>query len=66
MMNEYITPNYETISVKQKRHLMELVNSSILNGFSERDYLDMIEVFQRVVERLVDLDERRKDDSEVH
>ena len=51
-MDEYITPNYETISTKQKRDLMELMQSSLLNAFSEQDYCDILSVFQRVIERL--------------
>lgn len=51
-MDEYITPNYETISVIQKRELTELMRSSLLNAFSEQDYLDVILVFQRVIDRL--------------
>jgi len=51
-MDEYITPNYETISVIQKRELTELMRSSLLNAFSEQDYLDVILVFRRVIDRL--------------
>ena len=51
-MSEYITPNYETISVIQKRDLMELMNSSLLNAFSEQDYYDVLVIFQRIIERL--------------
>lgn len=51
-MDEYITPNYETISTKQKRDLVELMQSSLLNAFSEQDYCDILSVFQRVIERL--------------
>ena len=51
-MSEYITPNYETISVIQKRDLMELMNSSLLNAFSEQDYFDVLRIFNRVIERL--------------
>ena len=39
-MSEYITPNYETISVIQKRDLMELMGSSLLNAFSDEDTID--------------------------
>ena len=55
-MSEYITPNYETISVIQKRDLMELIGSSLLNAFSEQDYLDVIQIFNRVIERLEDIE----------
>ena len=51
-MDEYITPNYETISTKQKRDLTELMQSSLLNAFTEQDYYDVLSVFQRVIERL--------------
>lgn len=51
-MDEYITPNYETISTKQKRDLVELMQSSLLNAFTEQDYYDVLSVFQRVIERL--------------
>ena len=51
-MSGYITPNYETISVIQKRNLMELIGSSLLNAFSEQDYFDVIQIFNRVIERL--------------
>ena len=51
-MSEYITPNYETISVMQKRELMELIRSSLLNGFSEHDYFDVTEIFGIFVETL--------------
>ena len=51
-MDEYITPNYDTISTKQKRDLTELMQSSLLNAFTEQDYYDVLFVFQRVVERL--------------
>ena len=51
-MSEYIPPNYETISVIQKRNLMELMGSSLLNAFSEQDYFDVIQIFNRVIERL--------------
>lgn len=49
---EYITPSYKTIDVIQKRDLMELLQSSILNGFNEEDCIDVIKVFQRVIHRL--------------
>ena len=55
-MSEYITPNYETISVMQKRELMELMSSSLLNAFSEQDYFDVLQIFSRVVERLENIE----------
>lgn len=51
-MNEYITPNYETISTMEKRKLLELIQSSLLNAFSHDDYVQVVMVFKRVVERL--------------
>ena len=51
-MDDYITPNYDTISSKQKRDLMELMGSSLLNGFTEQDYIDVLKIFQRVIDRL--------------
>ena len=51
-MDDYITPNYDTISTKQQRDLMELMGSSLLNGFTEEDYIDVLRVLQRVVVRL--------------
>ena len=56
-MDEYITPNYETISTKQKRDLTELMQSSLLNAFTEQDYYDILLVFQRVIERLESIEE---------
>lgn len=55
-MSEYITPNYEVISVIQKRDLMKLMNSSLLNAFSERDYFDVLHIFNRVIERLENIE----------
>ena len=55
-MSEYITPNYETISVIQKRDLMELMGSSLLNAFAEQDYFDILQIFNRVIERLENID----------
>ena len=55
-MDEYITPNYDTISTKQKRALMELMQSSLLNAFTEEDYHDILKVFQRIIERLESID----------
>lgn len=52
MTDKYITPNYETISVIQKRDLMELMNSTLLNAFSEQDYNDILSIFNRIIQRL--------------
>ena len=51
-MTDNITPNYETISVIQKRDLMELMSSSLLNAFSEQDYFDVLQIFNKVIKRL--------------
>lgn len=50
--NEYITPKYETISAEEKRKLLELFNSSLIHAFSQQDCMDVIAVFQRIVDRL--------------
>lgn len=55
-MSEYIIPNYETISVMQKRELIELMNSTLLNAFSEQDYYDVLKIFQRIIERLENIE----------
>lgn len=52
MESEWITPGYETIGVLEKRQLCELMNSTILNAFSQQDFVDVLAVFQRVIERL--------------
>ena len=49
---EYITPNYPTISVVQKRRLIELCGSSLVNGFNFDDYMAVLAVFRGVVDRL--------------
>ena len=64
-MREYITPNYETISVIQKRNLMELMGSSLLNAFSEQDYFNVIQIFNRVIERLENIEKGGEDDGKV-
>lgn len=55
-MSKYITPNYETISVIQKRDLLKLMNSSLLNAFSEQDYFDVLQILNRVIERLENIE----------
>ena len=55
-MSEYITPNYETISVIQKRELIELMNSSLLNAFSEQDYYEVLKIFRRILERIENIE----------
>lgn len=51
-MNEYITPNYETIGVVEQRKIRELYTSSLLNAFTNEDYLKAIALIARVVDRL--------------
>lgn len=50
--NEYITPKYETITAAEKKKLLELFNSSLIHAFSRQDYMDVIVVFRRIVDRL--------------
>ena len=52
MESEWITPNYETISTEEKRQICELLNSTLLNGFSRQDFMDVLAVFRRVIDRL--------------
>lgn len=58
-MEEYITPKYKTISNGEKRKLLELMQSSLLNAFSYADYYDVISVFSRVINRLEDENEKQ-------
>lgn len=51
-MDDYITPNYETIGVTEKRKIVELYTSSLLNAFTQEDYLQAIALIARVVDRL--------------
>lgn len=52
MDKEYIAVDYPTISVTQKRRLMELCSSSLVNGFNFDDYMAVLAVFRGVVDRL--------------
>ena len=58
---EFITPDYETISVMEIRSLRDLVNSSLVNGFSYQDYSDIIGIFSRVASRLEALKDGKGD-----
>lgn len=58
---EFITPDYETISVMEIRTLRELVNSSLVKGFSYQDYSDIIGIFYRVASRLEALKDGKGD-----
>lgn len=51
-MDEYITPNYETIGIDEQRKIRELYTSTLLNAFTQQDYIDAISLMQRVIERL--------------
>ena len=51
-MDEYITPNYETIGVVEQRRVRELYNSSLLNAFTQEDYIAAIALIGKVVMRL--------------
>lgn len=51
-MNDYITPNYETITKEQKETLLQLMNSTIINGFNDQDFRDVLSVISRVIDRL--------------
>lgn len=51
-MNDYITPNYETITKEQKETLLQLMNSTIINGFNDQDFRDILRVISRVIDRL--------------
>jgi predicted AAA+ superfamily ATPase len=35
-----------------KREIIELTNSSLLNAFSEQDFIDFLKIFQRIIDRL--------------
>lgn len=51
-MDEYITPNYETIGVDEQRKIRELYTSTLLNAFTHQDYIDAIVLIGRVIKRL--------------
>ncbi len=51
-MNDCIKPSYETISDNEKQELTELMQSSILNGFTQQEIDDVCNVFLRVCDRL--------------
>lgn len=56
MMNEYITPNYETIGVAEKRKIVRLYTSSLINAFTYEDYLKAIALIMEAVDRLEEQD----------
>lgn len=51
-MDEYIIPNYKTIGTVEKRKIRELYTSSLLNAFTQQDYLNAIALMGRVIDRL--------------
>lgn len=51
-MDEYITPDYETIGIEEKRRISELYTSTLLNAFTQQDYIDAIVLIGRVIKRL--------------
>lgn len=55
-MDEYITPNYKTIGTVEQRKIRELYTSSLLNAFTQQDYLDAIALIGRVIDRLKKLE----------
>lgn len=55
-MDEYITPNYKTIGTVEQREIRELYTSSLLNAFTQQDYLDAIALIGRVIDRLEKLE----------
>ena len=57
-MSEYITPNYEVISVIQKRDLMKLMNFEFVKllFYCNKIYFDVLHIFNRVIERLENIE----------
>jgi len=55
-MDEYITLNYKTIGTVEQRKIRELYTSSLLNAFTQQDYLDAIALIGRVIDRLEKLE----------
>lgn len=55
-MDEYIIPNYKTIGTVEQRKIRELYTSSLLNAFTQQDYLDAIALIGRVIDRLEKLE----------
>ena len=50
--DDYITPNYETISAIDKRSLIAITQSSLINALSQEDYEDILRIWERVIRRL--------------
>lgn len=51
-MDDYITPNYETIGIDEQRKIREPYTSTLLNAFTQQDYIDAIALIGRVIKRL--------------
>lgn len=56
---EYIAVDYPTISVAEKRKLMELCSSTLVNAFNFDDYMSVLAVFRSVVDRLEENNAKR-------
>ena len=54
MDEDYIEVDYETITNTEKRRLLQMMNSPIINGFTTEDYVDVLAVIGRVVKRIQD------------
>ena len=61
-MAEYLIPTYETISNEKKRKISEMFTSSILNAFTEEDFVDVCKIMSRVIERLEQQEEGANDE----
>ena len=61
-MDEYLIPTYETISNEKKRKISEMFTSSILNAFTEEDFVDVCKIMSRVIERLEQQEEGANDE----
>lgn len=60
-MSTYITPKYKTINNVQKNQLTSLISSTLINGFTEDDFQDILKVLERVVNRL-EIQEQKEHD----
>ena len=54
MAEDYIEVDYKTITNTEKRRLLRMMNSPIINGFTTEDYVDILSVIGRVVKRIRD------------
>lgn len=62
MAEDYIEINYKTITNAEKRKLLQMMNSPIINGFTTEDYIDVIAVIGRVVKRIQDCGANMEED----